>query len=39
MFTVKELGEFTQEYFHMESSTENLFKTEVLLGEIKVQMK
>lgn len=39
VFTVKELGEFTQEYFHMESSTENLFKTEVLLGEIKVQMK
>lgn len=38
-FAVKELGEFTQEYLHMESSTENLFKTEVLLGEIKVQMK
>lgn len=39
MFAVKELREFTQEYFHMESSTENLFRTELLLGEIKVQMK
>lgn len=39
LFAVKELGGFVQEYFHMESSTENLCRTEVLLGEIKVQMK
>lgn len=36
---MKELGGFIQEYFHRESSTENLCRTEVLLGEIKVQMK
>jgi len=32
-------GGALMEYFHTESSTENLFKTAVLLGEIKVQMK
>lgn len=39
VFPVKELVEFTQECFHMDSSTENLLRTEVLLGEIKVQLK
>lgn len=39
VFPTKELVEFTQEYFHMESSTGNLLRTEVLSGEIKVQLK
>lgn len=35
----EKLVEFTQECFQMESSTENLFRTEVLLGEIEIQLK